>query len=198
MKLFNLIKASVVTLFLSFAYMAAAQAQSTILVVDQTRVLQESEVGKHVKRQLESISKAMENEVKNAMKPIESEGNRLKAELKNMSVDALKSRPDLQQRAKTLQEKMQKQQVEAAYKQRELQITEQKAMNKVKEKLATILKSIVDERKADVMIDRSVIIYTSPSADVTDTVISRLNSQMRTVSVIRERLPRKPLTAPKK
>ena len=198
MKLFNLIKVSVVTLFLSFAYMAAAQAQSTILVVDQTRVLQESEVGKHVKRQLESISKAMENEMKNAMKPIESEGNRLKAELKNMSVDALKSRPDLQQRAKTLQEKMQKQQVEAAYKQRELQITEQKAMNKVKEKLATILKSIVDERKADVMIDRSVIIYTSPSADVTDTVISRLNSQMRTVSVIRERLPRKPLTAPKK
>lgn len=198
MKIMNMLKAAFASLMLSVLFVSAASAQTTVLVVDQGKVLRDSEVGKHIARQLESIGKSMDNELKAALKPLESESKRLKAELKNMSVDAIKSRPDLQQRAKTLQEKMQKQQVEAAYKQRELQVTEKKAMDKVQEKLASILKTIVAERKADILIDRSVIIYTSPSVDITSTVISRLNSQMRTVSVVRERIPRKAPTKAKK
>jgi len=127
-------------------------------VVDQARVLRDSAAGKHVKRQIESIGKQMESEIKSQVTPLTGERDRLVAELKNISVDALKTRPDLQQRAKSLQEKGQKSQVEAAYKQRELQITEQKAIMKI---------------------------------DVTETVISRLNGKIQSVSVVRERLPRK-------
>ena len=69
-------------------------------------------------------------------------------------------------------------------------MTEAKALQKVNNKLAEILKAIVAERNADVVLERSVVIY-GDGADVTDTVISRLNSQLRTVTVTRERLPRK-------
>lgn len=193
MKLTNLMKAIVFAVAATLTLSNTALAQSTVLVVDQARVLRDSDVGKHVNRQIISIGKQMETEMKAQVKPMQSERDRLMAELKNMSVDALKSRPDLQQRAKTLQTNSQKSQLEAKYKQTELQITEQKALNKINAKLETILKAIVAEKNADVIMDRSVVIYTSDKADITDAVISRLNAQMRTVSVVRERLPRKPL-----
>jgi len=169
---------------------ASAFAQSTILIVDQGRVIRDSEVGKHIARQLESIGKSMESEMKASTAPLTSERDRLVAELKNMDASAVQSRPDLQQRAKDLVTKGQKQQLEAAYKQRELAITEQKALKQVNEKLAKILEAIVAERGADIILDRSLVIYGGKTADVTDTVVSRLNSQLRTVTVTRERLPR--------
>ena len=191
MKLLNALKTIAVAMSAILVFSSAAMAQTTILVVDQSRVIRDSDVGKHVKRQIESIGKQMESELKSQVSPLTSERDRLVAELKNMSVDALKSRPDLQQRAKSLQEKGQKSQVDAAYKQRELQITEQKALSKINKKLEGILKALVAERNADVILDRSLVIYSGDTSDVTDTVIQRLNSQMRTVSVVRERLPRK-------
>ena len=167
--------------------------QSTILIVDQARVLRDSDVGQHVKRQVESIAKQMESEIQAQVSPLSSERDKLVAELKNIGVDAL-TRPDLQKRAQDLQVKGEKSQLEAAYKQRELAITEQKAINKINKKLETIVEAIVAERNADVILDRSLVIYGGKTADVTDTVISRLNSQMRTVTVVRERLPRKKAT----
>ncbi|MBL4855195.1 MAG: OmpH family outer membrane protein [Robiginitomaculum sp.] len=193
MKTPKFILSMAIGLFATLTLVNTAMAQSTILVVDQSRVLRDSDVGKHIKRQIESIGKQMEAEMKAQVSPIAGERTRLMTELKDMNVEALKSRPDLQKRAASLQEKTQKSQLEVKYKQTELQITEQKALAKINEKLAAIMKAIVDEKRADVVLDRSMVIYTGPSTDITDAVISRLNSQMKTVTVVRERLPRKPL-----
>ena len=173
----------------SLAFAGVAAAQSTILVIDQQRIMRESEVGKHINRQLESIAKTMQSELKATAQPYESERTRLISELNAIGESGLQSRPDLQKKALDLRAKGQKAQTEAAYKQRELQITESKALQQMNNKLAEILKAVVTERNADVVIERSVVIY-GDGADVTDTVISRLNSQLRTVSVTRERLPR--------
>jgi len=193
MKFSNLIKTVIVASTAVFIFANNALAQSNVLVVDQARVLRDSDVGKHINRQIESIAKQMEAEMIAQLAPIKAERDKLMAELKTMNVEALKSRPDLQQRAKTLQEKSQKSQLEAKYKQTELQITEQKALGKINVKLETILAALVAEKKADVILDRSIVIFTSPEADITDDIISRLNAQMKTVPVVRERLPRKPL-----
>jgi len=188
---FKIIRRTLIGAVATLAISGAAFAQSTILVVDQGRVIRDSSVGKHIAAQIKSIGASMESELKASASPIESERDRLMNELKSMDQAALKSRPDLQKRAQDLMAKGQKTQVEAAYKQRELQVTEAKAMKQVNEKLAKILEAVVAERNADVILDRSLVIYGGKSTDITDTVISRLNSQMRTVSVVRERLPRK-------
>ena len=176
-------------LIASMFFAGNAMAQSTILVIDQKRIIRDSEVGKHITRQLESIAKSMESEIKASATPFESERTRLINELNAIGQEGLKTRPDLQKKAQDLAVKGQKAKTEAAYKQRELQITEAKALQQVNTKLAEILKTIVAERNADIVLERSVVIY-GDGADVTDTVISRLNSQMRTVTVNRERLPR--------
>jgi len=168
---------------------ASAYAQSTILIVDQSKILRESEVGKHINRQLESIGKTMESELKAAISPLESEKNSLIAEIKALGGTNISTRPDLQSRSNNLAVNTQKQKYEAVMKQRELAKTEAVAYQKVSKTLEEILKVVVAERNADVVIDRSAVIYGKP-ADVTDLVLSRLNSQLRTVQVTRERLPR--------
>lgn len=173
-----------------FAFASVAMAQSTILVVDQARVIRESSVGKHVATQLKSIGTTMDSEIKAKASPIQSERDRLVNELKGLDQAALASRPDLQKRAQDIMTKGQTTQLEAQYLQRELQITEAKALKQVNDKMASILETLVAERGADIILDRSLVIYGGKTTDITDTVISRLNSQMRTVSVVRERLPR--------
>ena len=184
------IRATLFGAALSLCFTSLAYAQgSTILVVDTKRVLTESEVGKHIARQLESIGKSMESEAKAKASPLESKGKSLEAQLKGATRASLQADTALQQQIKTFREDQQKVAIDVQYKQRELQITEAKAVQKVNERLRTILKTIVTERNADVVLERSLVIYGEP-ADVTDTVIQRLNSQMRTVAVTRERLPR--------
>jgi len=171
-------------------FSASAFAQSTILVVDTGRVLRDSDVGKHIARQLETIGKSMEAEAKAKASPLESKGKSLEAQLKGQTPQSLQTNTALQQQIKTFREDQQKVAIDLQYKQQEMKITEGKAVQKVQERLRTILKSIVAERNADVVLERSLVIYGDP-VDVTDTVISRLNSQMKTVPVTRERLPRK-------
>jgi len=171
-------------------FSASAFAQSTILVVDTARVLRDSEVGKHIKRQLETIGKSMESEAKAKASPLESKGKSLEAQLKGKTRASLQTDTALQAQLKSFQIDQQAVKVDLAYKQKEMQITEAKAVQKVQDRLRVILESIVAERNADVVLERSLVIYGDP-VDVTDTVISRLNSQMKTVPVTRERLPRK-------
>jgi len=96
----------------------------------------------------------------------------------------------LQAQLKSFQTDQQALKVDIAYKAEEMKVTEAKAVQKVQERLRIILKDIVSERNADVVLERSLVIYGDP-ADVTDTVISRLNGQLKTVPVTRERIPRR-------
>jgi len=190
MSLYKTLLKALIGFSAALLFSASAFAQSTILVVDTGRVLRDSEVGKHIKRQLETIGKSMESEAKAKASPLESKGKSLEAQLKGKSMASLQGDTALQAQIKSFREDQQKVAIDLQYKQKEMQITEGKAVQKVQERLRTILKSIVAERNADVVLERSLVIYGDP-VDVTDTVISRLNSQMRTVPVTRERLPRK-------
>ena len=176
---------------LAAAYAGASFAQSTILVVDTQKVLKDSIVGKHVARQLETIYTSANSEIKAKRSPLASKAKSLQAQVKTKtSVEALRADTSLQAQAKSLQVDQQKLQVEEYYTQQELKITEAKALQQVSKRLQTIIDQIARERNADVVLEKSLVIYGGP-ADVTDVVITRLNSQMTTVPVTRERLPRK-------
>ena len=175
----------------ALAFASASFAQSTILVVDTQKVLKDSIVGQHVARQLETIYSSAGSEIKAKRSPLESKAKSLQAQLKTKtSVEELRSDASLQAQAKSLQADQQKFQVEQYYTERELKITEAKAIGQINQRLKTIINQIAKERNADVVLEKSLVIYGGP-ADVTDLVISRLNSQLTTVPVTRERLPRK-------
>ena len=166
-------------------------AQSTILVVDTQKVLQESIVGKHVARQLETIYSSAGSEIKARLSPLETKQKSLQAQASTKtSIEEIRADASLRAQAQALQTDKQKLQVEQYYTEQELKITQIKAVGQVSKRVETIIGQIARERNADVVIDKSQVIYGDP-ADITDLVISRLNSQLTTVPVTRERLPRK-------
>ena len=178
-------------LSVAIAFAGTSFAQSTILVVDTQKVLKDSIVGQHVARQLETIYTSASSEMKAKRSPLESKAKSLQAQVKTKtSVEELRADTSLQAQAKSLQTDQQKLQVEEYYTSQELKITEQKALAQVSKRLKTIIDQIAQERNADVVLEKSLVIYGGP-ADVTDIVISRLNSQVTSVPVTRERLPRK-------
>lgn len=173
------------------AFAGTSFAQSTILVVDTQKVLKDSLVGQHVARQLETIYTSAQSEMKAKATPLETKGKSLQAQLKSKgSMENVRADAGLTAQLQSFQTDQQKLQVEEYYTTNELKITEQKAITLVSKRVKTIIDQIAQERNADVVLEKSLVIYGGP-ADVTDTVISRLNSQMTTVPVTRERLPRK-------
>lgn len=172
----------------------SAAAQSKVLVVDSQRIVSESEVGKHVKRQIEAIGKTMSSELKSTASPLQTTGQSLNAELQGKTPAeqkaAIQSRPDLQKKYVEFLQTENTVKQQAQVKKYEMAVTEQKAKIQIATKMQEIIEAIAKERGADVVLDKSTIIYGDP-VDITDAVMSRLNSQMTRISVVRERAPTK-------
>lgn len=186
----HLTKVAIAFVF-AIAFSTTSYAQSTILVVDTGRVIKESIVGQHVARQLETIYTSANSEIKAKRSPLETKVKSLQSQIQSKgSIEAVRSDTGLRAQAQALQTDQQKLQLEEYYTANELKITEEKALRQVSQRMKIIIDQIAQERNADVVLEKSLVIYGGP-ADVTDTVISRLNSQLTTVPVTRERLPRK-------
>lgn len=179
--------AIVAAAFLMFSSAAMAQA---VLVVDQAKVLRDSRAGQSLTTQLKTIDTQIQNELKAMESPIKSEQSTIEALTRGKTQAQVAADAGLKSRVQKFGESMQKYEVERRYKAQELVVTAQKAEAQVGKKFSEIVKAILAERGASVIVDRSSVIHVAPSADVTQDVINRLNSQMTSVSVVRERLPR--------
>lgn len=171
-----------------------AAAQTKVLVVDSSKVVNESEVGKHVARQVEAISKTMSAELQSSASTLKASGQSLNAELQGKTPaeqqQVIQSRPDLQKKYVEFMTNEQKIGQDAKVKEAEIKITSGKAKIQIANKVQEIIEAIAKERGADLVLDKSVTIYSTP-IDITDAVMDRLNKEMTRISVVRERLPRK-------
>jgi outer membrane protein len=166
----------------------SAFAQSTILVVDTAKVYNDSSVGQHIERQIASMATTTQTQLQAKQSPLETRGKSLMTQMDGKTREQIASDTALvSQIQKQQKDEMQLQQ-EAAIAQREIQVAKLKAVQLVDAKVSSIIKKIVEERNADVVLDRANVIYGVP-ADITATVVSRLNSEMTTVPVVREKLP---------
>ena len=66
---------------------------------------------------------------------------------------------------------------------RELSISEQQALGKINDAMMPILKKIVEDRGATVMLDRSAVMYASVDTNITAEVIAELDKVLSTVKV---------------
>lgn len=176
-------------LAIAVASTVAAAAQSTILVVDTASAYNDSMVGKHIQRQVKSMATTTETQLKAQATPLETRQKSLATQVDGKTRNEIAGNAALVSQIENFQKDTAKLQQDMAIAQRELQITEAKARQLVTAKMKTIIDAIAKERNADVVLEKQLVIYGEP-ADITATVLSRLNSQMTTVPVTRERLPR--------
>jgi len=167
----------------------AAFAQSTVLVVDTAKVYAESQVGQHIERQIETMANTTKSQLEAQGAPLQTRGKSLMTQMDGKTREQIAGDASLVSQLQLQQKDEQKLQQDAAIAQREIQIAKLKAVQLVDAKVSSIIKKIVEERNADIVIDRANVIYGAP-ADITTDIVSRLNAQMKTVPVTREKLPR--------
>ncbi|GHA90739.1 hypothetical protein GCM10009069_12200 [Algimonas arctica] len=170
---------------------AGAFAQSTVLVVDTARVYTESQVGQHIERQIASLATTTKSQLEAQGAPLQTRGKSLMTLMDGKTREQIAGDATLVSQLQLQQKDEQKLQQDAAIAQRELQIAKLKAVQLVDAKVSSIIKKMVEERNADIVLDRANVIFGAP-ADITTDVLTRLNAEMKTVPVTREKLPRQP------
>ena len=182
--------------FLAFfaLFMLTGQAfAQDILVVDMQKVYAESSVGKHINNQVKAFASSDEATLKSRMSSLESSAKSLEAQAKGLDANALKANPALVSQIQDLYKRQGQLQRDTQKKAAELQLTQAKARAEVNKRLKTIFDQIAREKQASAILETGAVLYVpnSSGADITQTVISRLNSQMTTVSVTRQSIPTK-------
>ncbi|MCB2113013.1 MAG: OmpH family outer membrane protein [Parvularculaceae bacterium] len=165
------------------ALVSGAQAQQAakapvILIVDQSVILSQSDAGKTIPSQVQSIQGGVQKE-------FDAEAEKLKKDIENFEKGSSLMSEEVRQ--KTGQEIAMRQQVQLP---QQAQIMEQVLNNvvqvaqaKILQEAQPIMKSVIDKRGATLLLDRSAVMYAAPDSDITQEVLAELNKKMKTVEV---------------
>jgi outer membrane protein len=165
-------------LFLSVSAQAApALPAPKILVLDKNAILAGSKVGADILRQLKAYRAQGENDLK-------AQAASLRDQIKAFQQKAaILSGPMRDQQAHALEAKQEALQSLATKKDGLLQGGLLKARQQVSDALGPILKQIMMERGANMILDKAAVIDTTISVDVTQDAINLLNQKMSTLKV---------------
>jgi outer membrane protein len=161
----------------SLAFAPAAMAEPVILVFDVDRAIALSKAGQSMAKQLEEqVEKVRADEAK-VLKGLQSEAEKIKEQQKLLAPEALQKRvEELQmkevERRRSLNEKSQS-----------IQAGGQRAAAEIVKVAEKELSEISKERKADIVMRRDAVFFASPSIDVTNELVSRLDKKLSKVTV---------------
>jgi Skp family chaperone for outer membrane proteins len=154
-----------------------------ILVIDRAAILRGSAVGQSIMKQVQQLTIAAENGLKARDQALRAEGAQLQQQLAILApaVKAAKIKAfEVKQAA--LQGEVQKQQGL-------IQGGVLKARQQVEVALGPILQKIMQERGANLLLDRNAVVLGTVDVDVTGVAIARLNQTLPTVKVTLQPLP---------
>ena len=170
------------------APVASAQG-TTVVVIDQGKIMRDSKAGKDLVTKVDGIASAMERELKPTADQLNTESKAIEAKTKNMTQEAMRADAALKTQVESYARKAndfaRKRQIAS----QELSLTERKAWSDFFKALQPVLQEVVTEKNAQIMMDRSDLVYANPSTDVTALVISKRDATTPTISVVRQNLP---------
>lgn len=151
--------------------------QPKILVIDRQAILLRSSAGQAILQQARNYSQQAENELKGQASALRAQGQQLQQQLAILSADvkAKKMRDFEAQRASLEQKAQQKQGL--------IQGGVFQARQQLGDALGPILKGIMTERGANMLLDRNAVIFSTVDIDVTQIAIQRLNQKLSNVKV---------------
>lgn len=157
----------------------AARAAPVILIIDQQRVLATSKAGQSMKPQLEKLQKEANDSLNDEVVKLTKEAEDLKKQKDLIAEDVWV------QRAQQIAVKQNNLPVQREVKVRELQLSEQKALAELTDAMRPILKKIVEDNGATLLLERGAVMYASQETDITAQVITELDKKVKSVKVER-------------
>lgn len=165
----------------------AAPAKPTpvpkILVIDRAAILRGSAVGQNIMKQVQALTIAAENGLKAKDAALRKEGQALQQQLAILAPAAKKAKiAAFEAKQRALQGEVQRQQGL-------IQGGVLKARQQVETALGPVLQKIMQERGANLLLDRNAVVLGTVDVDVTMLAIQRLNQVLPTVKVVLTPLP---------
>lgn len=156
---------------------AQATTNATIITVDRNSFFTDSAAAKDIAKQVKTLREGIEADLKKKMEGLTTERDQLAGQQTILTQDVFETK------AKQLQERFVALQAEAENKQRQLQAAVAKAQSKILEAVSPVLDAILKEKKANLMLERGIIVKGAVDIDVTATAMLRLNEKLPTVKV---------------
>ncbi|HXJ03387.1 MAG TPA: OmpH family outer membrane protein [Micropepsaceae bacterium] len=152
-------------------------AAPRIIVIDRNFILQRSSAGQEMITQAQNLSKQAETQFKTEEAALTTEAGQLQQQLAIMA-------PDVRdQKEKDFTNKQQAFQGRVQQRQAEIQAGFNKAARQLEIALEPILKAIMQERGANMVLDRTSVILSSVDIDVTPVAVQRLDKALPHVKV---------------
>lgn len=169
---------------------APAYAQGTnVIVIDRTQILTQSKAGQDVATKIQGIEAAMQAELQPTVTQLQTEGAAIEAKTANMTPEAMRADAALKTEVENYARKANEFNRDRQIASQELALTERKALIDLNNALVPILREVVTENNANVILDRSNVVFTDQATDLTATVIAKLDAATPTITVTRQKLP---------
>ncbi len=173
-----------------FTLATAAYAQgTTVIVIDRAQILTQSKAGQDVATKIQGIEAAMQAELQPTAVQLQTEGTAIETKTANMTPEAMRAdaalKTEVENYARKANDFNRNRQIAA----QELALTERKALIDLNNALVPILRDVVAENSANVILDRSSVVFTDEATDVTASVIAKLDAATPTIAVTRQKIP---------
>lgn len=160
----------------------AAQAQeaappANIIVIDFDRVSRESLVGQDISAQMQSNQLNLENYARNVQQRLGEEQSDLRQQ------QSILDQETYRQRVAQFQQKMQQEQERIQELQQLARQAMQQANLEVQRALRPITRSLMEEKSANIVLDKALVAHHASGLDVTTEAISRLDEAMSSYNV---------------
>jgi len=153
------------------------QPQLKILLIDRQAILRMSKVGQDVARQIEAYSNQAKGEIAGEQRALQAEAQKLQQDVAILAPDA---------KAKKIAEFDAKQngmQANAQKKEQMIQGGLLKAQQAIAQTLEPILQTLMQQRGANMILDKNAVVYASPQA------VSAFDITMPAIQMLDQKLP---------
>lgn len=157
-----------------------------VCILSTQRAVGQSQVGKAVNARLNTIAQQVNAELTTERTGLDNEAKALDAKKATLAQDAL------EQQAAALQVKANAWQRKGQLRQKEVEATEQKALQRVYQELDTPIRQVYQSQKCSMLLDRESVMLANPAMDITDAVVTALDARIKTLTFDRERLDQAP------
>lgn len=177
-----------VTTPLALAPVAAAQG-TNIVVIDRMQIVAQSKAGQDIRTKIQSIEASMQAELKPAADKLQSDGTAIETKTQGMTPEAMRADAALRTEVEAYARQANDFNVTRQVASQELALTERQALAEFNNALVPVLREVVSERGANVILDKSSVVFVDDATDVTASVIAKLDVASPTINVVRQKLP---------
>lgn len=153
-----------------------------VCVLSREGIVGASTVGKYVQTRLGQLTSQTNAELTGEQTALQNDAKALEAKKATLAQAAY------QQQGTALQQRLEALQQKAQQRDREMQATEQKAIQRVLQEATPLVSDQVKAKNCGVLLDANAVLAANPSMDLTQGVVTALNAKITQFDFERERL----------